>query len=79
MLRLSKIGKFWSIAPQQKGCHGDTTGYCLLETLSNDALYNYTESQKVSLAYYKPFWHSKEKTYVGGGTLNRVNCIGIVK
>ena len=39
----------------------------LTKKYSNDALYNYTKSQKVSLVYWKPFWHRREKTCKGGG------------
>ena len=39
--------------------------YCWLETISDDVLYNYTKSQKVSLDYYKPFRHIKAETYIG--------------
>ena len=48
-----------------KCCHGNTLGYCQLKTVSNDALHNYTKSQKVSSTYCEPFWHSKAKTCKG--------------
>ena len=38
-------------------------GHCRLKTISNDAQNNYTESQKVSLAYCKLFWYRKAKIY----------------
>ena len=50
---LSKVRKFSQSA--QKDCHGNTIGYCRLATILNDALYNYTKSQRASLAYYKLF------------------------
>ena len=31
-----------------------------MKTISNDALYNYTKSQKVSSVYYKPFRQSRD-------------------
>ena len=31
-------------------CHGNTPGYCQLNTVSNDAVYNYTKSQKVFIS-----------------------------
>ena len=46
--------KNWHFCPSipwQKCYHGNTLGYCLLKIISNDALYNYTESQKVSSVY----------------------------
>ena len=63
MKLLSENWKVWPSLLLQKYCHGNAIGYCRLKTISVDALYNYTESQKVSLAYYKPFLHSKAKTY----------------
>ena len=63
---------FWNFcpsAPWQKCCHGLVWW--------NDALYNYTKNQKVSLVYYKPFLYSKEETCRGAQcaptSLNRVN------
>ena len=39
------------------------------KTVSNDVLYKYTKSQKVSSAYRKPFWYYSAKNPI----LNRVN------
>ena len=36
-------------------CHGNALGSCRLKPISNDALYNYTKSQKVSSVNYEPF------------------------
>ena len=47
---------------KQTCCHGNNVDYCSLLTISNDAIYNYTKSQKVSSAYCKLFQHSKEIT-----------------
>ena len=63
-LFFTKNWNFCPSAPWQKCCHGNTLGYCQLKTILNDALYNYTKSQKVSSVYWKPFWHSREKTNV---------------
>ena len=52
-------------APWQKCCHGNTLVYCRLKTFSNDGLFNYTTSQKVSSAYCKLFWHSRAKILYG--------------
>ena len=59
----TKSWKFRLSTSWQKCCHGNTLGYCQINTVSNDALYNYTKSQKVSSAYCKPFWHYKAKIY----------------
>ena len=48
----------------------------VLSTISYDALYNYTKSQKISAAYCKPFQHSKEKTCRGGGVGHNVPLSG---
>ena len=47
------------------------------KTVSYDALYNYTKSQKISSAYCKPFWHSKAKACREGEhcSLNRVKAV----
>ena len=60
-------------APWQKHCHGNTQGYCGPKTLSNDALYNYNKSQKVSSAYCKLFGTARQKPL--GATVNRINSI----
>ena len=38
-----------------------TYEFCFYWFVSNDVSYNYTKSQKVSLAFYWPFWYSKAK------------------
>ena len=48
----TEILKNWSSAPLQKCCHSNAFGYSGLKTVSNDALYNFTKSQKVSSANY---------------------------
>ena len=62
-----KNWEFCPSGPWQKCCHDNTQGYWQLKTISNDAQYNDTKSQKVLLTYCKLFWHSKAKT-----SLNRV-------
>ena len=45
----------------KKRCYGNAIGCCRLETIYNDAIYSYTKSHRVSLAYYEPFWHIRQK------------------
>ena len=54
----TKICKFWPFAPKQNHCHGNAPSYCQLRIISNDVLYNYTKSEKVSLGYWEPLWHN---------------------
>ena len=50
ILSLLEVNHSW-----QKCCHRNNLGYCKLQTISNDALYDYTKSQKVSSACCKLF------------------------
>ena len=39
-----------------------SNGNCPRKVISTDALYNYAKTKKISLAYFKPFYHGKAKT-----------------
>ena len=72
---------FWSFFPSEplltKELPCNNIAYCGLEAISNDTLYNNTKNQKVSLAYFKPFQHSKEKP-VGGQNMPPPAWIGLI-
>ena len=53
----------------------DYPSNCRLEIISNDPLYNFTRSQKVSLAYYKMFLQQGKSLWGRGGTFPSLNWV----